>query len=61
MQKKWYQSWTIWFNIIMLAIATVNDLAGIFPIPKEFLINLTIVGNILLRIKTTMGIIFPNV
>ena len=60
MQKKWYQSWTIWFNIAMLVIATINELAKIIPISPAVLANVTIFGNILLRFKTTMGIIFGD-
>lgn len=60
MQKKWYRSWTIWFNIAMLVIAVINELAKIIPISSEILGMITIIGNILLRVKTTMGIIFSE-
>ena len=54
--KKWYQSWTIWFNIAMLVIATINELAKIVPISPVILGDITVLGNILLRFKTVMGI-----
>ncbi|MEF3692227.1 MAG: hypothetical protein V3574_04215 [Candidatus Moraniibacteriota bacterium] len=56
--KKWYQSWTVWFNVAMLAVATINELAQIVPISAEFLSIVAVIGNLLLRIKTTQEIYF---
>lgn len=54
--KKWYLSWTIWFNILLLLIDTVNALNQIVPLPAGFLTSVGIVGNLLLRFKTTQGV-----
>ena len=50
------KSWTIWFNLAMLAITTINELAKIVPISPEFMGYVTIAGNILLRFRTTQGL-----
>lgn len=54
--KKWYQSWTVWFNVAMLAIDVTNQLAQIVPIPAGTVTALATVGNILLRLKTFQAI-----
>ena len=54
--KKWYQSYTIWFNLAMFIIATINELAKIVPISSAILGDITVVGNILLRFKTVLPI-----
>jgi len=51
--KKWYQSWTVWFNLGLLTVATINELSQIIPISSDFLANVAIIGNIILRLKTT--------
>jgi len=56
--KKWYESWTVWFNIAILAIATINELAKIVPISAEVMGMVGVIGNLLLRIKTETGIYF---
>lgn len=56
--KKWYQSWTVWFNIGLLAVATINEVAQIIPMSAEFLSVVAVIGNLLLRIKTTSEIYF---
>ncbi|HBI17138.1 MAG TPA: hypothetical protein DDY52_03245 [Candidatus Moranbacteria bacterium] len=60
MQKKWYQSWTIWFNVGLFAIATINELSTIIPISTTILANVAITGNILLRFKTTVEIVLSE-
>jgi len=55
--KKWYESWTVWFNLALFAIATINELSAIIPISTTVLANVAIIGNILLRFKTTMEVI----
>ena len=54
--KKWYQSWTVWFNIILLGVDFMNSLAQFVPIPPGVLASVAMVGNILLRFKTTKAI-----
>jgi len=52
MEKKWYQSWTIWFNIIMLVLDFVNQLAQFIPMPAGVITAIGSIANILLRFKT---------
>lgn len=54
--KKWYQSWTVWFNIALLAVDVINQLAQIVPIAPGFLSLVGVFGNLLLRFKTTSAI-----
>lgn len=54
--KQWYKSWTVWFNIALLAIDVINQLAKIVPLPPGFLVLVGGFGNVLLRLKTTTGI-----
>jgi hypothetical protein len=54
--KPIYKSWTLWFNLAMLVVTTMNELAKIVPISPEFMGYVTIAGNILLRFKTTQGL-----
>lgn len=54
--KKWYQSWTVWFNIAMLVITAVNEFNQIVPLPLEVMTFFTVCGNLLLRFKTVTGI-----
>ena len=54
--KKWYQSLTIWFNIILIVLEAINQMAQFIPIPPGII---SIVGNLLnigLRFKTTNSI-----
>lgn len=55
--KKWYNSWTIWFNVAMITIDFVNSLAQFIPIPPGILSAIASFGNILLRFKTTKTLI----
>ena len=57
--KKWYESKTIWLNLIGLAIAAATELTGAFPsgtVAKVSGFVLTI-GNIILRLVTSATII----
>jgi hypothetical protein len=54
--KKWYQSWTVWFNLIGIFVDAVNSVAQIVPIPAGFLTYVILLGNIALRLKTVTGI-----
>ncbi|MDY0302931.1 MAG: hypothetical protein RBR98_04005 [Candidatus Moranbacteria bacterium] len=56
--KKWYRSWTVWFNLGLLAVAIINEVAKIIPMSAEFLSVVAVIGNLLLRIKTTSEIYF---
>lgn len=56
--KKWYQSWTVWFNLGLLTVATINEVAQIIPMSAEFLSVVAVIGNLLLRVKTTSEIYF---
>ena len=51
--KKWYYSWTVWFNILLLAVEFVNQLSQVVPIPPGFIALVAGFGNLLLRFKTT--------
>lgn len=56
--KNWYQSKTIWFNIIGLVVAVAGELINAWPtgqVAKIAGFVLTI-GNIVLRVGTTKGI-----
>jgi len=57
--KNWYQSKTLWFNIIGLAIAAAGELTTAFPTGKVAEISAFVltIGNILLRLitKTQLG------
>lgn len=56
--KKWYQSKTLWFNIIGLVVAAAAEFSNAFPngqVAKIAGIVLT-VGNIILRLITTTAI-----
>lgn len=53
--KKWYQSKTVWFNIITAALAVVSEVSNIFPMtshPKVW-VTVTTIGNLILRFLTT--------
>ena len=56
--KKWYYSWTVWFNIVVLVVAFLSQLAEIIPLSPAFLSGLGVVGNLILRLKTDTGIKF---
>jgi len=54
--KKWYQSITIWFNVALLLVAFVPELNKVVALPSQVLEIVALVGNLLLRFKTVMGI-----
>lgn len=55
--KKWYQSYTVWFNVILILIATITELGNIIPIPQDILVWFASLGNFILRFKTTKELI----
>lgn len=57
-EKKWFQSWTVWFNVAVLVLTSVNEFAKVLPIPAELVTLALTVGNLLLRIKTTLPVKF---
>jgi hypothetical protein len=60
---KWYQSKTIWFNIIMTLLSVISVLQGMeefLEYAKLFLI-ITTVGNVILRVWFTSSSISPTV
>ena len=56
--KKWYQSKTVWFNVISAAVTIASELTNVFPASKhpEIFTTVITVGNVLLRLLTTQGI-----
>lgn len=57
-EKKWYKSLTIWFNVVIIVLASINEFAKIIPIPPEYVILAQTIGNLLLRIKTSLPVKF---
>jgi len=56
--KKWYQSKTIWTNVIMGALAVISQVSNVFPIashPQAWVLT-TSVLNIILRLITSQPI-----
>ena len=60
--KKWYQSKTLWFNILTAAVAVIGQVTNTIPLSasamKIFAVVLA-VGNMLLRLITTTSIGTP--
>lgn len=54
--KQWYQSVTVWFNIVMILVATIQSLSSFIPLNPEFLLYVAGAGNFFLRFKTVIGI-----
>ena len=56
--KHWYESRTIWFNVLTAAVMIASQLTDIFPASHHIAVFTTIVtvGNVLLRLLTTQGI-----
>ena len=52
--KKWYQSKTIWFNVLMVIAAILTDVAT--QLQTGGLLTVSAVGNIILRAVTKTGI-----
>lgn len=51
--KAWYQSKTVWFNIVMTVVGASAALAGSFPQWAPWLGGVTVVGNVVLRVWFT--------
>jgi hypothetical protein len=54
--KKWYQSKTIWFNLITILLGTIQVVTNTCPIPTDVLALLMGLGNFVLRLVTNTGI-----
>ncbi len=56
--KKWYESKTVWFNVIGLLIAAAGELTTAFPAGQVAKISAFVltIGNIILRLMTTKPI-----
>ena len=54
--KSWYQSWTVWFNLALIVISTINSMATFIPFGAKFLAVVALIGNILLRFKSNQPI-----
>lgn len=56
--KKWWQSKTLWFNIIGLVLALAGELSKAFPSGQVAQISAFVltIGNIILRLITTQPI-----
>jgi len=56
--KKWYQSKTVWFNVLTAVVTLAGELGNVFPITKHPAIYTAIVtvGNVFLRLITTQQI-----
>ena len=54
--KAWYTSWTVWFNVALLIVTTINGLAQIVPISPTVIAYVAAVGNFLLRFKTLLPV-----
>ena len=54
--KPWYFSWTIWFNVLILLLVFLNSVSAFIPFPTSFVMEMTALLNLLLRLKTTTGI-----
>lgn len=55
--KKWYKSWTIWFNLALLAVEVIGQINLIVPLPPELIVWAGLAGNFLLRFKTSKAVI----
>lgn len=53
LQKKWYLSWQLWFNLAMTLIFLGEELQMLNWIPTNWTLMITIVGNTILRIVKT--------
>ena len=51
--KKWYQSKTLWFNIITLVLSTLDTLSGSGFIKPEIYAIIVAIGNVVLRLWFT--------
>jgi len=51
--KAWFQSKTVWFNLIMTVLGVITLLQGTFPQYSTIFVLLTGIGNLILRIYFT--------
>lgn len=56
MSKKWYQSKTLWFNVVMAVLDVVNGVYGVVNIPAELKVYVLVIGNVALRFLTTQPV-----
>lgn len=54
--KKWYKSKTLWFNILAIVVILAKSTIG-FEINGDEQAAIVIVGNMLVRLFTTVGIV----
>lgn len=57
--KNWYKSKTVWFNIILVLLGALNDIAQFIPMPHGLLEGVGIIGTIL-RTITTQPLLPPS-
>lgn len=55
MQKKWYQSTTVWFNVIVTIVSIATSFQGVATFDKyaELLTGVVVIGNVILRVWFT--------
>lgn len=54
--KNWYESRTVWFNLLGLLVVVLEYLGQINLIDPELLGGLLGLGNVLLRFRTNEGV-----
>jgi hypothetical protein len=54
--KPFWQSKTLWANVVMLIADVANGAYGAVPIPPEYKVYVVLAVNILLRIATSKGL-----
>lgn len=59
-KKVWYKSYTVWFNVALIVIGAITQLAEFIPIPPQVLVYVGMFGNLLLRLKTNTGLGLKN-
>ena len=59
-KKVWYKSITVWFNVALIVIGAITQLAEFIPIPPQVLVYVGMLGNLLLRLKTNTGLGLRN-
>lgn len=51
--KKLSESWTVWWNVVTSVVGLAQAVAGTGVLPVEATLAINVVGNLLLRLKTT--------
>lgn len=51
--KKWYESKTIWFNIITAGLLIAEGLNALHVLPTQVIAIVSLVGNVILRVWYT--------